>query len=104
MNDPSVSKEHAIIEFRSEQEAILKDKNSSNGTYINGGLLEEDCQLKHNDLIHFGKDKTDYIFEYYEPNKKTEVDNELNETEHAQEENNNLDKVNCLHYVLFFQL
>ena len=35
LKHPSVSKEHAIIEFDDKGHAFLKDINTMNGTYIN---------------------------------------------------------------------
>ena len=40
INNNTVSKEHAIIEFDEDYNATLKDLNSSNGTYVNGERLK----------------------------------------------------------------
>lgn len=75
INHPSVSKDHAIIEFDSEQIPSIKDLNSSNGTYVNGQRLQSfPITLKTNDKISFGKDPNEYIFESFnQENEKTVV-------------------------------
>ena len=75
INHPSVSKDHAIIEFDSDLIPSIKDLNSSNGTYVNGQKLQTFPQiLKTNDKISFGKDPTEYIFESFnQENEKTVV-------------------------------
>ena len=75
INHPSVSKDHAIIEFDSDLVPSIKDLNSSNGTYVNGQKLQTFPQnLKTNDKISFGKDPTEYIFESFnQENEKTVV-------------------------------
>ena len=50
--DPSVSRHHAQIE-RKEDGYYLSDKNSSNGTYINGKKISSQ-RLRHNDKINLG--------------------------------------------------
>ena len=75
INHPSVSKDHAIIEFDSDLVPSIKDLNSSNGTYVNGQKLQTfPHNLKTNDKISFGKDPTEYIFESFnQENEKTVV-------------------------------
>ena len=75
INHPSVSKDHAIIEFDSDFIATLKDLNSSNGTYLNGEKLQSSpVKLRTNDKIIFGKDENEYIFENFQnENEKTEI-------------------------------
>ena len=75
INHPSVSKDHAIIEFDSEFIATLKDLNSSNGTYLNGEKLQNNpVKLRTNDKIIFGKDDNEYVFEsFHNENEKTEI-------------------------------
>ena len=78
INNNTVSKEHAIIEFDEDYNAILKDLNSSNGTYVNGDRLKfMPVKLKTGDKITFGKEITEYIFESFNMNNdtKTEADN-----------------------------
>ncbi len=50
--DPSVSRQHATIERR-EDGYYLVDKNSSNGTYVNGKRISQQ-KLDHNDKVNFG--------------------------------------------------
>ncbi|HEX6477385.1 MAG TPA: FAD-dependent oxidoreductase [Ktedonobacteraceae bacterium] len=51
----SVSRFHAEITVR-DREYVLRDKGSSNGTFINGMHLKSDttCKLRHNDSVRFG--------------------------------------------------
>ena len=77
INNNTVSKDHAIIEFDEDYNATLKDLNSSNGTYVNGERLKfMPVKLKTGDKITFGKEKTEYIFESFNMNcdSKTEAD------------------------------
>jgi pSer/pThr/pTyr-binding forkhead associated (FHA) protein len=48
----SISREHARI-FPHEEEFIIEDLNSTNGTYVNGVRISR-CILRHNDLIRIG--------------------------------------------------
>ena len=41
LDDPSVSRRHAIIEIFDEEFALLKDLASTNGTRLNGNLISE---------------------------------------------------------------
>ena len=50
--DPSVSRQHATVEKRPDG-YYLSDKNSSNGTYINGKRITQQ-KLNHADKINFG--------------------------------------------------
>ncbi len=50
--DPSVSRAHAYIEKRSDG-YYLVDKNSSNGTFINGKKISQQ-KLNHNDKVNLG--------------------------------------------------
>ena len=77
INNNTISKEHAMIEFDSEFNATIKDLNSSNGTYVNGERLKFlPLRLKTGDKITFGKFPTEYIFESFNQNmdSKTEAD------------------------------
>ena len=81
INNPSISKRHALIQFdeeenensiNKEQNMILID-NSLNGTYVNGTKLVNGKKilLETGDKISFGNDKNIYIFEFmnYDHNK-----------------------------------
>ena len=50
---PTVSRYHAEI-YRRGKNYILEDKNSTNGTRLNGKLVKEKTILKHNDKISIG--------------------------------------------------
>jgi len=50
--DPSVSRQHAWIEKRPDGYYLI-DKNSSNGTYVNGKKISQQ-KLAHNDKINLG--------------------------------------------------
>lgn len=66
LNHPSISKEHAMIEFDKEMKAFITDFNSSNGTFVNNQRIPEGSmiKLKTNDLITFGKDNSVFQFSY----------------------------------------
>lgn len=61
LKDPSVSKLHAEI-FQVEDKILIKDCNSTNGTYVNGLQLdaEESIDLEPGDEIRLGKVKLEY--------------------------------------------
>jgi len=56
LNDPLVSRKHAVIEIVND-EAYLKDLSSTNCTYINGNPLKEGDRIKllAGDIIKIGK-------------------------------------------------
>jgi len=78
INNNTISKDHAIIEFDEDGNAIIKDLNSSNGTYVNGQRLKfNPIRLKTGDKITFGKYDMEFIFEAFNINNgdsKTEAD------------------------------
>lgn len=53
INDPSVSRQHATI-IQTEQEIIVSDNGSSNGTFINGNRINDEAILQKNDILKFG--------------------------------------------------
>ena len=59
LDDPSVSRRHAIIEIFDAQFAKLKDLASTNGTRLNGKMIEEE-KLQSGDKLQVG----DCEFEY----------------------------------------
>ena len=80
INNNTVSKDHAIIEFDEDYNATLKDLNSSNGTYVNGERLKFlPVKLKTGDKITLGKEKTEYIFEYFNMNNDSKTEAEMNQ-------------------------
>ena len=77
INNNTVSKDHAILEFDEDFNCIIKDLNSSNGTYVNGQKLKTiPLKLRTGDKIKFGKCDIEYIFE---------SSNMLNDTKTEQE-------------------
>jgi smad nuclear-interacting protein 1 len=63
---PSISKQHAVIQFRSQKDAVkpyLIDLNSTNGTTLNGVQIESSryYELRHTDILRFGKSKREYV-------------------------------------------
>ena len=80
INNNTVSKEHAIIEFDEDYNATIKDLNSSNGTYVNGERLKfMPIKLKTGDKITFGKEKTEYIFESFNMNNDSKTEADMNQ-------------------------
>ena len=77
INNNTVSKDHAILEFDEDYNCIIKDLNSSNGTYVNGQKLKTvPLKLRTGDKITFGKYEIVYTFE---------SSNMLNDTKTEQE-------------------
>ena len=78
LNNNTISKDHAIIEFDQDGNAIIKDLNSSNGTFVNGQRLKfNPIRLKTGDKITFGKYDAEFTFEAFNMNNgdsKTEAD------------------------------
>ena len=62
LNHPSISKEHAKINFNNDEIYII-DLNTENGTFVNKQKINplQNINLKNNDVINFGKDTTDFI-------------------------------------------
>ena len=54
LDDAAVSGEHARIRWESEQDIVLIDLGSENGTKINGRRSQQH-QLRHNDVITAGE-------------------------------------------------
>ncbi len=58
INDPTVSKNHALINWlQGQNKFYLSDLNTVNGTYWNGNKLENNKKyvVTHKDAIQFGK-------------------------------------------------
>jgi pSer/pThr/pTyr-binding forkhead associated (FHA) protein/uncharacterized RDD family membrane protein YckC len=53
LSDSMVSRRHAILELREDQ-YIIRDNNSSNGTVVNGDKLSGEQELRDGDLIAIG--------------------------------------------------
>ena len=77
INNNTISKDHAILEFDEDYNCIIKDLNSSNGTYVNGQRLKTiPLKLRTGDKIKFGNYDVEYTFE---------SSNMLNDTKTEQE-------------------
>ena len=78
INNNSVSKDHAIIEFDEDYNCTIKDLNSSNGTYVNGEKLKTSpMKLRTGDKIQFGKYEIDFIFESFHLSNDTKTEPDL---------------------------
>src|SRR5262245_5571540 len=55
VQDPGVSNYHVLIESNGHG-YVLKDQQSTNGTFINGRQIHEDTQLYNGDQIRLGRD------------------------------------------------
>ena len=107
INNPSVSKRHALIQFDIEENENLMNKdqnmilidNSLNGTYVNGTKIVNGKKilLETGDKISFGNDKNIYIFEFmnYDQNKTVVYPNLI---EYEKIENNPISLVNEENY------
>ena len=80
INNNTISKDHAIIEFDEDGNAIIKDLNSSNGTYVNGQRLKViPIRLKTGDKITFGKYDVEFVFEAFNANGDSKTEADLNQ-------------------------
>lgn len=55
----AVSGEHAVLQ-RSDSEVFIEDRNSTNGTYVNGRPIKRQS-LQHNDTVEIGKYRISYL-------------------------------------------
>jgi len=55
--DDQISRNHASIIYDEDQNFVIRDNGSTNGTYVNGERVKR-CVLKHHDRVQFGE----YIF------------------------------------------
>jgi ABC-type multidrug transport system ATPase subunit/pSer/pThr/pTyr-binding forkhead associated (FHA) protein len=55
LNHPSISRKHATIEKRSENEFVIVDEGSTNGTYVNGKRLNGNLKISKSDIIIIGR-------------------------------------------------
>lgn len=64
LNDPSVSRHHAVFEPAGGQNYIVKDLGSTNGTLLNGTEIKEIRPLKPGDRLAFGE--YEFLYEWVE--------------------------------------
>ena len=107
INNQSISKRHALIQYDSEDEENLKNNeqniilidNSLNGTYVNGTKIVNGKKilLETGDKISFGNDKNIFIFELmnFDQNKTVVYPNLV---EYDKIENNPISLVNENNY------
>ena len=96
INNNTVSKDHAILEFDEDFNCIIKDLNSSNGTYVNGQKLKTiPLKLRTGDKIKFGKCDIEYIFESTNMlnDTKTEQEITMKLSENLNEKNEQKDEI-----------
>ena len=95
INNNTISKDHAIIEFDEDGNAIIKDLNSSNGTYVNGQRLKVmPIRLKTGDKIIFGKYDMEFIFEAFNTNGDSKTEADFNQ--YMFNGNNNMNNLNII--------
>ena len=61
--DAAVSNHHAIIERKGEKLIVL-DKESINGTFVNG-IKEQSAELNEEDIVKFGNELNVKVFTFY---------------------------------------
>ena len=76
LENPSISAQHAVIQFRVKKEETengeimeeikpyIMDLESTNGTFLNGEKIEPAryYELLHKDIIKFGNSTREYVF------------------------------------------
>ena len=81
LNHPSISKQHAKIEYDIQTlNAFLTDLNSTHGTYINDMKLNKNqsIKLKSGDVINFGQSDIKYIYLNYKQKNELGIINNNN--------------------------
>lgn len=53
INHPGISDEHAIMLFR-DGKIVIQDNLSTNGTFVNGEMIDEKTTIKNDDIIKLG--------------------------------------------------
>ena len=99
IDDEAISKKHSVFEIVGNQ-VIIKDLNSSNGTFVNGKKIPK-AVLKNDDDISFGRSMARISFEGEQAGsnvEKTSVDGKKDTSEKkdikaSQEKKSNLKKV-----------
>ena len=54
INDPDISRRHAALDVQGEGKYVLRDLNSTNGTYLNGQRLTQPWPLRKGDRLQVG--------------------------------------------------
>jgi pSer/pThr/pTyr-binding forkhead associated (FHA) protein len=49
----SVSRRHAVL-MTYESKPVVRDLGSRNGTFVNGKIVRDECELRHNDTLRVG--------------------------------------------------
>ena len=105
IEDKVISRKHAVL-FKEEGQWYLRDEKSTNGTWLNGEMLQkEEAYLLHeNDEIVFAK-RYQYVFDRTEKSQEEEEENKLlflleNEMEVFQKSGFTNEK--CIAAILFF--
>lgn len=62
IDDPSISRRHALIEIYDAETVLLKDLSSTNGTYQNGRLIDH-CKLADGDDLRLGSTVMNVLIE-----------------------------------------
>ena len=100
INNNTVSKDHAILEFDEDYNCTIKDLNSSNGTYVNGEKLKlAPMKLRNGDKIKFGKYEINFIFESSHLENETKTDKEQIELNKNSIGMNNNQMINSFQFV-----
>ena len=78
LNHPSISKQHAKIEYDIQTlNPFLTDLNSTHGTFINNMRLNQNqsIKIKSGDVINFGQSDIKYIYLNYKPKNEIGLNN-----------------------------
>ena len=78
LNHPSISKQHAKIEYDMQTlNPFLTDLNSTHGTFINNMRLNhnQSIKLKSGDVLNFGQSDIKYIYLNYKPKSEIGLNN-----------------------------
>lgn len=59
-NDSTVSRKHALLTITDDGRIVLKDLNSTNGTYVNGKRIQSDVVLQPTDVVLLGRYRLDW--------------------------------------------
>ena len=97
LNHPSISKNHAKIEYNTQtNEALLIDLNSAHGTFINDMKLNpgQSIQLKSGDILSFGQSEKKYKYIPNEHHNEQALNNNNNDNYEFPMKDNKISLVN----------